>query len=103
MIVSMQLMFFKVQLSLFNLMLALAGPGDKVKEKVNAIAAEITPITEPLALLALVMVGLSWVAMPVSSEWMQSNKGAIRWVLFGVLLVSLAPTLAEWLTVVSKA
>ena len=90
-------------LKLFDLMLFLQpGPGDALKTRVNKIAEQITPITEPLAVLAFIMVGLSWVAMPVNNEWAQSNKGAIRSVLFGILLVFLAPTLGSWMTSVAK-
>ena len=65
----------------------------QLEAKIEDITEQLTTVGRPLAVLALVLVFISYVAEPVLPDWARENKGMMRKVLFAALGLGVIPDL----------
>lgn len=65
----------------------------QLEAKIEEITEQLTTVGRPLAVLALVLVFISYVAEPVLPDWARENKGMMRKVLFAALGLGVIPDL----------
>lgn len=65
----------------------------QLEAKITEITEQLTTVGRPLAVLALVLVFISYVAEPVLPDWARENKGMMRKVLFAALGLGVIPDL----------
>ena len=65
----------------------------QLEAKIEDITEQLTTIGRPLAVLALVLVFISYVAEPVLPDWARDNKGMMRKVLFAAIGLGVIPDL----------
>ncbi len=66
---------------------------DQLEAKITEITEQLTTIGRPLAILALVLVFISYIAEPALPDWAKENKGMMRKVLFAAIGLGLIPDL----------
>lgn len=65
----------------------------QLEAKIQGITDKIVPIARPMAILALTLAVLTYVAEPVLPDFARENKGVVRRVLFALLAIGLIPDL----------
>ena len=65
----------------------------QLEAKIEEITEQLTTIGRPLAVLALVLVFISYVAEPILPDWARDNKGMMRKVLFAAIGLGVIPDL----------
>ncbi|GAA5531188.1 hypothetical protein [Herpetosiphon gulosus] len=65
----------------------------QLETKIEEITEQLTTVGRPLAVLALVLVFISYVAEPVLPDWTRENKGMMRKVLFAAIGLGVIPDL----------
>lgn len=76
---------------------AAAAPAQQsVITRLNQAATNLAEFGRPLAILALTVVFLAWIAEPMMPDWARENRGALGKVLFGAIVVGLAPDLVTF-------
>ena len=65
----------------------------QLETKIEEITEQLTTVGRPLAVLALVLVFISYVAEPVLPDWARDNKGMMRKVLFAAIGLGVIPDL----------
>ena len=65
----------------------------QLEAKITEITDQLTTIGRPLAILALVLVFISYIAEPALPDWAKENKGMMRKVLFAAIGLGLIPDL----------
>ena len=76
--------------------LAQAGPTDDVLTRIEAAATTLADFGRPIAIVAITIVFLAWIAEPMVPDWARENRGAIGRVLFAAIVIGLAPDLVDF-------
>lgn len=66
-----------------------------VTAKILQVAATMTTVARPLAILGMVLILLSWVAAGVLPDWANQYKGTVIKMLLGAILLGVAPDLVS--------
>lgn len=65
--------------------------------KIDDITAALAKIGRPVAVLALTIAILTYIAEPILPEFARENKGIIRRVLFALICLSLVPDIISFI------
>lgn len=71
--------------------LADGDPLAAIGKKVTEITTSAKAIGRPIAILSLLLLGLSWLASGVNQEWSASMKGVMLKIFMGGILLGIAP------------
>lgn|GEM_PF-4256674 len=67
-----------------------------IGEKIEAAAVQLATFGRPIAILAITLIFLAWVAEPMMPDWARENRGAIGKVLFAAIVIGLAGDLVDF-------
>ena len=71
-------------------------PTDDVLTRIEAAATTLADFGRPIAIVAITIVFLAWIAEPMVPDWARENRGAIGRVLFAAIVIGLAPDLVDF-------
>lgn len=75
---------------------ASAAPLLDLDDKLGEFTTKLTTYGRALALLAVVVVFLSWIAEPAMPQWARENKGIFARVILGCVGLGLAPDIVAF-------
>ena len=75
---------------------ASASPLADLDDKLGELTEKLTTYGRGLALLAIVLVFLSWIAEPALPTWARENKGIFARVIVGCIGLGLAPDIVAF-------
>jgi hypothetical protein len=75
---------------------ASAAPLLDLDDKLGEFTTKLTTYGRALALLAVVVVFLSWIAEPAMPQWARENKGIFARVIMGCVGLGLAPDIVAF-------
>lgn len=67
----------------------------QIEAKLQGITDKMITYSRPIAVLALTLAVITYIAEPALPEWARENKGVVRRVLFALMCIGLIPDMVE--------
>lgn len=72
------------------------APTGDVLARIETAATTLADFGRPIAIVAITLCFLAWIAEPMVPDWARENRGAIGRVLFAAIVIGLAPDLVDF-------